>query len=520
LDVYNAFLGLDTATQILLLSRLSVAPAIQRSVTRRLHHNLLTAFNYTSVPEGFADFQANGVNVEQLIHVAALVETNAFPLEHANDKLGIGLFDVEGRLRHSETPNCFTTWNSNIQRLTTHAMRDLAAGEEIVIEFKAPPGVDVRVYVRQWWGGGLPIVDGRVVPEAEDNDMETEPTKMPPPAVPDDRHPWCDNSLFTQLQSIEWKEQDIRAVVFAQTVGEENALRGTQYRDGGSLKDIHAIERVLRYDQKLHFEQQLWKHEHLNTPTPPMPKELWVPVLGHYFNIAGHPQALREMFLMNDIQAERHLSKTLHCPMKRLGPTPESERWQQKQDLRQKIRQLKDLRRRDPRHQDLCNELLGKAYGRLRKLKEKQFEKLNEKMKNIPGSLAQTVRLKVEMDRRRAELLPFKRRSYEIPEMTEEEKAAIMEYYWETLRREKREREAKERIAAMMGIRLAGPEALADGGIARAGDDISAMDIDPQDLDRSASAAGGIAKVPSSQVMSLVKGVNTVLSQLLLTRSR
>jgi len=380
-------------------------------------------------------------------------------------------------------------------------MRDLAAGEEIVVGFRAPPGVDPRVYVHQWWGGGLPIVDGQIVPEAEDSDIGTEPAETPAPAASSDRHPGFDRPLYTELQSIEWMEQNARAVVVAQTVEENNFSKATQYFDGGSLKEMHDIERMHRHDQKLYFEQRLWKHNHPNTPAPPMPKELWVPILGHYFNIAGHPQALREMFLMTDVQAEGYLYKTLHCPMKRLGPTPESERWQQKQDLRQKIRQLKDLRRRDPRHEDLCNELLGKAYGKMRKLKEQQYEELNERMRNIPGSVAQTVRMKVEMDRRKAELLPLKRRSYEIPVLTPEEKAETMEAYSEAWRRDKREREAKERIAVMMGTRVPSPESSADRIAAPAGDGTTTMDVDRQDRNSSASAANDTVEVTLSQVM-------------------
>ena len=60
--------------------------------------------------------------------------TNATEVERANIPEGVhvtGLFVQAGHLRHSCVPNCFCSWNVHTGRMTVHAVKNIAKGEEL-----------------------------------------------------------------------------------------------------------------------------------------------------------------------------------------------------------------------------------------------------------------------------------------------------------------------------------------------------------------------------------------------------
>jgi hypothetical protein len=59
------------------------------------------------------------------------VRTNALPL--GSDATTGGIFLDSSRINHSCNPNAQNTWNENLQKLTIHAIQDIAKGEEITI---------------------------------------------------------------------------------------------------------------------------------------------------------------------------------------------------------------------------------------------------------------------------------------------------------------------------------------------------------------------------------------------------
>ena len=59
------------------------------------------------------------------------VRTNALPL--GSDATTGGIFLDSSRINHSCNPNAQNTWNENLQKLTIHAFRNIAKGDEITI---------------------------------------------------------------------------------------------------------------------------------------------------------------------------------------------------------------------------------------------------------------------------------------------------------------------------------------------------------------------------------------------------
>jgi SET domain len=59
------------------------------------------------------------------------VRTNALPL--GSDATTGGIFLDSSRINHSCNPNAQNTWNQNLQKLTIHAIQDIAKGDEITI---------------------------------------------------------------------------------------------------------------------------------------------------------------------------------------------------------------------------------------------------------------------------------------------------------------------------------------------------------------------------------------------------
>lgn len=63
------------------------------------------------------------------------VRTNALPL--GSDATTGGIFLDSSRINHSCNPNAQHTWNENLQKLTIHAIHDIAKGDEITIFYLA-----------------------------------------------------------------------------------------------------------------------------------------------------------------------------------------------------------------------------------------------------------------------------------------------------------------------------------------------------------------------------------------------
>jgi hypothetical protein len=64
---------------------------------------------------------------------SGLIQTNALPLGPGSS-IG-GIFPVISRINHDCCPNTQHTWNSSIKQETIHAIRDIKAGEEIIISY-------------------------------------------------------------------------------------------------------------------------------------------------------------------------------------------------------------------------------------------------------------------------------------------------------------------------------------------------------------------------------------------------
>ncbi|KAF2793905.1 hypothetical protein K505DRAFT_199143, partial [Melanomma pulvis-pyrius CBS 109.77] len=62
--------------------------------------------------------------------------TNALYQDRSRIPAGVpvtGLFVQAARLRHSCVPNCFCNWNATTGRMTVHAVKNIAAGEELTV---------------------------------------------------------------------------------------------------------------------------------------------------------------------------------------------------------------------------------------------------------------------------------------------------------------------------------------------------------------------------------------------------
>ena len=69
---------------------------------------------------------------EYIAKAVSIFETNGFEL---GDSAECGVFLTASRYNHACTPNASQVWNGNIGRLTVHANKDIAVGEEITIPY-------------------------------------------------------------------------------------------------------------------------------------------------------------------------------------------------------------------------------------------------------------------------------------------------------------------------------------------------------------------------------------------------
>ena len=67
--------------------------------------------------------------------------SNAYPCgsnDHSGDRQGV--FEQICRINHACNPNCTITWNARLRRLTVHAARRIAPGEELTVSFYGEEG--------------------------------------------------------------------------------------------------------------------------------------------------------------------------------------------------------------------------------------------------------------------------------------------------------------------------------------------------------------------------------------------
>ena len=73
-------------------------------------------------------------------HIDGLFATNAIPSHSYNTNVS-AIFPNIARLNHACAPNAVFKWNSGLDAETVHAIRPIAAGEEVVVSYGLPPGV-------------------------------------------------------------------------------------------------------------------------------------------------------------------------------------------------------------------------------------------------------------------------------------------------------------------------------------------------------------------------------------------
>jgi hypothetical protein len=122
--IHDRFSRLDTADQERYL-QLHASQAITDLVLPSIPRIL---------PPSFRDHTAR---------VVSIFRTNAFRLQYVTDGGEIedgteGVFSIASRINHSCCPNAGYTWNSNLDSVTIHAIKDIAVGEEITISYVLP----------------------------------------------------------------------------------------------------------------------------------------------------------------------------------------------------------------------------------------------------------------------------------------------------------------------------------------------------------------------------------------------
>ncbi|KAH8194704.1 hypothetical protein TruAng_011138 [Truncatella angustata] len=79
-----------------------------------------------------------------------IIRSNGYPLG-PNSEVG-GVFPLIARLNHSCRPNAQHSWNSKLGAQTVHALRDVAAGEELTLSYhNGGPSADRRAALSQFF---------------------------------------------------------------------------------------------------------------------------------------------------------------------------------------------------------------------------------------------------------------------------------------------------------------------------------------------------------------------------------
>ena len=94
--------------------------------------------------------------VEEEVTVVSIFLHNRFPIRNYEDtEDGWGVFTIAGRINRSCIPNCYVSWNTQVDMLCAHALRDIQAGEELCIAYRGllSKGRTTRQRIlKQLWG--------------------------------------------------------------------------------------------------------------------------------------------------------------------------------------------------------------------------------------------------------------------------------------------------------------------------------------------------------------------------------
>jgi hypothetical protein len=72
--------------------------------------------------------------VEEDVTLVSIFLHNRFPIRNYEDtEDGWGVFPIAARLNHSCIPNCYVSWNTQVDMLCAHAVRDIQAGGELLL---------------------------------------------------------------------------------------------------------------------------------------------------------------------------------------------------------------------------------------------------------------------------------------------------------------------------------------------------------------------------------------------------
>ncbi|KAF2232256.1 SET domain-containing protein [Viridothelium virens] len=76
----------------------------------------------------------NGAAAQLERSIYTTYQTNCVDISK-NHQSASAIFETVSRINHSCVPNCHFTWNSILQMLTVHAVRDIAEGEELCVAY-------------------------------------------------------------------------------------------------------------------------------------------------------------------------------------------------------------------------------------------------------------------------------------------------------------------------------------------------------------------------------------------------
>lgn len=108
-----------------------------RLLNENLPGNIVTQIRAES-PKSPIDVQNEAFR--SFLELYAIYQTNAVIITKDNQDVGSGLFLTYSRINHSCVPNAYNMWNSNTNRQTVHAGRDIKAGQQIFVSYLGDSG--------------------------------------------------------------------------------------------------------------------------------------------------------------------------------------------------------------------------------------------------------------------------------------------------------------------------------------------------------------------------------------------
>jgi len=127
---------LDAPRRFLSLSPSERAAYLSLAVTPNRQRDAVLTQCIEKLPWKYPHMVTN-LPVKRQLQIMAILETNSFGIPKPGSwEIGeSAIFVNASRMNHSCMPNVFFCWNHNINKLTVHAMKDIAAGEEILANY-------------------------------------------------------------------------------------------------------------------------------------------------------------------------------------------------------------------------------------------------------------------------------------------------------------------------------------------------------------------------------------------------